>query len=282
MENWINLRQERDFGEKFNATFTFARQNFKNLFTCILFLGTPLMIVYTLLLTYVISGLKPESFDFIPIITYFAVAMLIAIIAQVWLTAISYSYIAEYLDGNRMITPKAVFNRALRNILPLIGGGIVSGLITFIGLFMLIIPGIYLGIALSFVTSIIVFEQSSIGNAISRSMTLIIGKWWSTLGLILVMGLVVVLMSLVFSIPQSIINLGSQLAGTAPNFTVGYVITSLINVIGNTLLYPLLYITIAFQYFNLVEHKESAGLKSEIDNIAQQQTTENKGNEGEY
>jgi len=64
MTEWINLREERDFGEKFNATFQFARQNFKNLSLSLLFLGAPLMIVGNLLVAYMQADMQIGTFDF--------------------------------------------------------------------------------------------------------------------------------------------------------------------------------------------------------------------------
>jgi len=284
MENWINLRQERDFGEKFNATFTFARQNLKKLFVVLLFLGSPLMIASTLLNGYLQTSLRELLLDgeFGGIIVYYGLIFGVSIIAQSWLNTITLCYIAEYLEGNRNISINSVFKRAGKKIALIIGANLITGIFVALGTMLFIVPGIYLIIALCFVNAIIIFEKISIMEAISRSINLIKENWFSTLGLLIIIAIVIMLMQMVFNIPLYIYIAVSSLSGQVPEFSIAYILTMIFATLGSALIYPLLYITIAFQYFNLVEHKESAGLKSEIDNIAQQQTTENKGNEGEY
>jgi hypothetical protein len=64
-------------------------------------------------------------------------------------------------------------------------------------------------------------------------------------------------------------------------FDWGTILTNMISTVGITLIYPLVFIAIGFQYFNLVERKESQGLKQQI-MMASQQTEATPKNEGEY
>jgi hypothetical protein len=286
MNEWINLREERDFGEKFNVTFQFARQNFKNLGLCILFLGTPLMILAGILtayfqMNYQVNGI--HSLDQIPsgffgYLTLFAIANFIA---YTWLLTITLAYIYEYLGGNRNITPGQVFSIAISKFGKISGASIVVGILTILGMVVLLIPGIYLAVALIFVSAIIFIEDDPTFEAITRSIRLIKGKWWSTFGLVFVMAFVVGLMQFVFSIPSLIIAIPKALHQQLQVFDIGSIIGQVITSIGTTLLYPLVFIAIAFQYFNLVERKESAGLKQQI-RMAGTQVDATPKNEGEY
>lgn len=286
MNEWINLREERDFGEKFNATFQFARQNFKNLGLCILILGTPLMILGGILTAYFQMNYQfnaIQRFDQIPsgFFGYFTLFAIANFIAYTWLFTVTLAYINEYLGGNRNITPGQVFSVAISKFGKITGASIVVGIITVLGMILLLIPGIYLGVALLFVSAIIFIEGDPTFEAITRSIRLIKGKWWSTFGLVFVMGFVVGLMQFVFSIPSLIIAIPKALHQQLMVFDIGSIIGQVITSIGTTLLYPLVFIAIAFQYFDLVERKESAGLKQQI-RMAGTQAEATPKNEGEY
>lgn len=286
MTEWINLREERDFGEKFNATFQFARQNFKNLSLSLLFLGAPLMIVGNLLVAYMQADLQIGNFDFTKGLpdgfwNLYLILIPVQLIVYSWLMAVTYSYIAEYLNGNREITTRQVFNRASQKIGKIIMSSIVMGIMLGFGFMLLIIPGLYLTVALAFVQVIIVVEDVPVLKSISRSISLIKGKWWSTFGLVVVMTIVVGLMQLVFTIPTYINLFVKGIHQNMLSFDAGTIITNVISTIGLSLLYPLLFVAIAFQYFNMVERHENKGLMNEIDMAGNQAETTLK-NEGEY
>ena len=130
----------------------------------------------------------------------------------------------------------------------------------------LLLPVFYLGLfyvmfALSLFHIIWVREEFGFFATLRRCFYLIWGKWWSTFGLIFVMGMIIGLMVIVFFIPQSFLNVSTLLTpnSTPPN--------DLLVVAANTLssmalimMYPLLFLALAFQYFNLVERKEGEGL----------------------
>lgn len=286
MTEWINLREERDFGEKFNATFQFARQNFKNLSLVLLFLGAPLLIVGNLIAAYMQADLQignvnysqglPDGFW-----TLYMVVVPVYLIAYSWLMTVTYAYVTEYLNGNRDITPGQVFRRASQKIVKIILSSIIIAIMVTFGFVLLVIPGIYLVVALTFVQAIILVEDAPVFKSISRSISLIKGKWWSTFGLVVVMSIVVGIMQLVFTIPMYINLFVKGLHQNLFSFDAGTIISNAFATLGMSLLYPLLFIAIAFQYFNMVERHESKGLMNEIDMAGKQAETAPK-NEGEY
>jgi hypothetical protein len=286
MSEWINLREERDFGTKFNATFQFARQNVKNLSLSLLLLGTPLMLASNLFVAYIQSDLQMNAMDYssgLPNGFWYMYMILIPVylLAYSWLMAVTYSYITEYLNGNRDITPGQVFKRTLKNIVKIVVAGIITTIITILAFFLLVIPGIYVAVAITFVNVIIIVEDGPVFGSISRSFSLIKGKWWSTFGLIFVMGLVAGIMQFAFAIPTYINVFTKTLHHNLFAFDAGTIISYAIASIGTTLLYPLVFIAIAFQYFNMVERHESRGLMNQIEMAGKQVETASK-NEGEY
>jgi len=283
MENSINLRVERSFSDKLNATFTFARQNFKQLAIVLLLLGFPLLVVGNLLMAYM-QGIQPEYMgrgmdEVINYITSVGLSMIVLFVAYFWLHLVTISYIAEYAAGNRNITPAAVLKRAYANLGKVLGAGIATGFMLLIAALFLVIPAIYLAIVLSLLVMVIVMEGDPLFEAISRCFYLIKGKWWSTFGLLFVMGIIVGIMQIVFTLPAYIVNFIRVMYHHIVSFDLITILTSIFSTIGVAFVYPLTFIALAFQYFNLVEMKESAGLKMEIEQSANT-TTEKQ--EGEY
>jgi len=283
MENSINLRVERSFSDKLNATFTFARQNFKQLAIVLLLLGFPLLVVGNLLMVYM-QGIQPDYMgrgmdEVINYITSVGLSMIVLFVAYFWLHLVTISYIAEYAAGNRNITPAAVLKRAYANLGKVLGAGIATGFMLLIAALFLVIPAIYLAIVLSLLVMVIVMEGDPLFEAISRCFYLIKGKWWSTFGLLFVMGIIVGIMQIVFTLPAYIVNFIRVMYHHIVSFDLITILTSIFSTIGVAFVYPLTFIALAFQYFNLVEMKESAGLKMEIEQSANT-TTEKQ--EGEY
>ncbi len=285
MTEWMNLREERDFGEKFNATFLFARQNVKNLGIILLLLGTPLLIAGNLFLAYFQVGVQTEAANFGTISSgiwgFYLLSIFVYLIGYTWLMTVTLVYMTEYAEGNREITLSRVFTRASGKLGKLIGANLLVTIIVGFASLLILIPGIFMFVALAFVPAIIVFEDDPVFEAISRSMSLIKTKWWSTFGLIIVISIVAGLMQIIFTIPNIIFSFTQILHQQLVTFSTASVIFQVLASIGTALLYPLVFIAIAFQYFNLVERKESEGLKQQIKMAGKQAETTPK-NEGEY
>lgn len=284
MENFINLRVERSFSDKLNATFTFARQNIKQLSIMLLLLGFPLLVAGNILQLYMQADLLQSLEDGygnfnLDYFANLALSISVLIIGYFWLHLITISYITEYADGNRNISPGAVMTRAFANLGKVLGAGIVTGIIVVIGFLFLLIPGIYLSVVLSLLTLVIVMEGDPLFEAISRCFYLIKGKWWSTFGLLFIMAIIVSMMQFAFNIPTTIITFTRAFHDELPTFDLTNILANIFSTLGVALIYPLTYIALAFQYFNLVELKESAGLKLEIEQSA---NTVAENQEGEY
>lgn len=71
----------------------------------------------------------------------------------------------------------------------LVLGQLISGLFIVVGILLLIIPGIYLGVALSFVSLLIVFEKMEFWPAIQYSIKIISKDWFSFFGFLFVLAL---------------------------------------------------------------------------------------------
>jgi hypothetical protein len=78
---------------------------------------------------------------------------------------------------------------ALRRLLTLIGAGFLAMLAVLIGLAALIIPGLWLIGSFTMVTAVIALEDAGPVAALRRSMYLVRGRWWPTVGFLILVGL---------------------------------------------------------------------------------------------
>jgi hypothetical protein len=78
---------------------------------------------------------------------------------------------------------------ALRRLLTLIGAGFLALLAVVVGLAALIIPGLWLIGSFTMVTAVIALEDVGPVAALRRSLTLVRGRWWPTVGFLILVGL---------------------------------------------------------------------------------------------
>lgn len=281
----IELRRTRDFGEKFNATFEFIRQNYKGFMPAVLYISIPLIVIGMVIANYYSNfvmyknigefGSENAIAPFISSLFGFVGIAYIFIVAGYLInTSLVYNYMKLYMirDNPTSITVKELWDESKKYIGSIFVASILIGIVVVIGMVFLIIPGVYLAVVLSLLISVIIFEDKSIGDAFSRCFLLIKDKWWSTFGLIFVASILQGTMGLIFSIPDMIINVtillhrDGDLLADPPMWQKGAVVlTSCISAIGTGLLTCISFIAIAFQYFNLVERREATGLMNKIE-----------------
>lgn len=166
--------------------------------------------------------------------------------------------------------------------------GQTAGII--LGIFLVYGVLFYMAVAFSLFFIIWLRERRGFFASLRRCFTLIWGKWWSTFGLIMVMGIIVGMLAMVvFGLTTLISSPFAALsaAGAEPSRLLA-VVAGCLNSTALLALYPLLLLAIAFQYFNLVERKEGeslAGLVAQLGSSAPQTpaaTPLRPDDEGEY
>src|SRR3546814_16953489 len=93
---------------------------------------------------------------------------------------------------------------------------------------------------------------------------------------------IVSIIGFAFQIPLLLISFFKELLQweNGNSMQVIIIAASIIGILGETLLYCMLHISLAFQYFNLVERQESIGLLRKIDSLGPNHDFNN--NEGDY
>ena len=305
----IQLFQQRDFGDKINVTFQYVTQNFRSLGLALLYIVGPVALVAG-----IASGVMQSNlFDLAkssagadassdPTAVFrmmgtvfspaFALAGLFSLLAVLVVSLATYAHMnvygrktAQRLETSQEPVPISVAE-VWEEMQPHIGRAIVvsvlSSVVTVVAALFFVLPGIYVGIVFSLAMAVVVFERADFGQTWNRCFTLIRDKWWSTFGLLIVMGIISGLVGLIFTLPAGIISflIGSKLLPDVSGFWV--VVGNVLATVGGTLLRSLIYIALGFQYTNLVERQEGRGLLSAIDSIGTNPTQSRSSDEETY
>jgi MFS family permease len=305
----IQLFQQRDFGDKINATFQYITQNFRSLSLSLLYIVGPVALVAG-----IASGIMQSNlFDLAklsgdadsgsdPTAAFrmmqnvfspaFGIAALFSLLAILVVSLATYAHMKVYgrKTAQRMETSQEpvpisvaeVWEEMQAHIGRALVVSVLSSIVTVVATFFFVLPGIYVGIVFSLAIAVVVFESTDFSQTWNRCFTLIRDKWWSTFGLLIVMGIISGLVGLVFTLPAGVISflIGSKLLPDVGGFWV--VVGNVLATVGGTLLRSIIYIALGFQYTNLVERQEGRGLLSAIDSIGTNPTQSRSSNEETY
>ncbi len=281
----VEFYKKRQFGEKINATFYFIRENAWPYLKVQMMISGPILLIANIIINQSAFDFFGFTGDFtanmmIDIFQLYGMVLLMAIVTTTIMPAVTYGYMVAYQDNDPSdITVAKVVSGFSNRFFNILGFNILFYIVVIIGFFFFILPGIFLAVVLTLGTSIIVFEKNNPIDAFGRSFTLIRGKWWSTFGILFVMTIIGYIISMFFGLPRTILfgmkmftsfedtgDFGG-IAEMSDTDQVLNILFSVFETFGNILLYSLSYIAIAFQYFNLVERRESRGLVAKIEQM---------------
>lgn len=293
MQNNFEFREERNFSQKINGVFDFLRQNYQYLGRGLLFIALPILLFSGAVLAFATaemvrnqSALQTENAtNPLAIFTsgayaetlymYLVRAIIPILLNQTIVATVVYSYVVFYQkNGNDgQITVEMLIGEVKKNFLTVLVSNLGINLMVILAALFFLIPAIYIAIPLAFLVIVRLVENLSFGKAMSRCFELLKNEWWNTVGLILVIYIIQSVVSFVFQVPatayqttQMITSL-SQSRNFEPDFL--YTVLLTIGVVGDQLVYTLMFLVISVQYFNLVEKREAKGLLSRIDSIGQ-------------
>jgi ribosomal protein L40E len=113
-------------------------------------------------------------------------ALATAIIGQFWLQGAVVFAVEDARDGVFDASTREIFGRVVPLLGTLVVAGLHAGLGVGVGLFLLIVPGLFLLTIWSMVAPVIVLERSDVLGAFGRSRALVRGSGFRVFGLILV------------------------------------------------------------------------------------------------
>lgn len=297
----INLFQARDFGETFNVTIKFLRQNFKSFFKSLIFIAGPLFLLSTLFGIYyqttVNSGGTLNSFAMLANIfnwKYF-VTLFLSLLAGLTLMGTTFSYLICYnKNGPGNVNTSDVASLFIKNIGKIVGGffllllliviigfgaffiigliasihtaiAILMGFIVVIGLLILGPPFIW-----QFSTFYLpmMHDEDSVINSLSRIREVMRGEFWWTWLLMVCNYIMVIIISMVILVPQLIYTVVIVLSGSVQGYSsLSFIIVSSVCTFLASFIYSIYYLVNAFHYYSLAEKKEGIGLMERINEI---------------
>lgn len=185
----INLREERDFGDKLNATFYFIKTNFKPLSKALLLYVTPVALAAGIFsglfqartlqrmtgdTTYSTYG-EYAFFNQIASVQYL-LSMFFTLVSFFVLSLAVSSFMVAYQDEEGEVEQATVWEHIKRNLVPVIYSGVAIAVVTFLSFFLLGF-GIYLGIVMSLFVIVMVREELGFIETVERCFYLIKGNW---------------------------------------------------------------------------------------------------------
>jgi hypothetical protein len=272
-----DLRQRRDVGELINFTFDFLRENLRPLGRCIVRICGPAIVIASVLLGYMYysdeSGTTIGLWGFVyglfflgwkSVVTAIALLLLVTILLSTVISA----YVILRERGDNDVTVDAVWRMTSANYGRATFSVVVVALFTALGAATFIIPGIYLAITFSMIVTAQIAEDLSLGDAISRCTRLIKENWWSTAGLLFVIGIVAMFLSYGPMFSYYIITLLAEFVELSPPvFNVLRMVVQVLAMAFQLLLLALGILASALNYFNLVEGRDGVGLLAKIEQI---------------
>lgn len=309
----IQLFQQRDFGDKINVTFQYITQNFRSLGLALLYIVGPVALLAGIATGVFQSNMldlgnmakngdydsdNPFGAGYAMALSFFSPAfwftMLFTLLAILVVSLVTYAHMKVYarktspgtLALNQPGPVDISVTEVWEEMQPLIGRSFVisvlGSIITFVAALFFFIPGIYVGIVMSLALAVTTFEGTDFGQTWNRCFALIRDKWWSTFGLIFVMGLISGVVGLLFTLPAGILSflITAKLLPDMSGFWL--ILGNVVATVGSTLLRSLIYVAVGFQYTNLVERQEGRGLLSAIDSIGTAPTQPRASDEGTF
>ena len=216
-----------------------------------------------------VSGGNPST-DFTTFgITYF-VTIISSLFASLMISIVTLESVRLYVEHGTDYTVEMVWAETRKDFLRLFFANIGIFLVVLVSMLFLIIPGIYFAVVCSLLTVAIVQERSGFFKSLKRVMKLIGGSWWLTFGLLIVFGIIIMILAMIVSIPQTALTFWfmfhgmEDLGGTVVRtlFILSGIVYSFVYVI-----YSIPTIGMYVHFFSLVEKNEGQGLLEKIEEI---------------
>jgi hypothetical protein len=280
----IELRKVRDFGQNFNDTFVFLRQNIKPLLKSFFAICGLFMLGHAIangiyqshsfgVFDEIFKGGRRRSnypatspYAGIFSLEYF-LTILFMFLTYVSMKTVLGAYFKYYLENNGEqpgidqiweIFRRYFFRVALYSI--------PVAILTILGFCLCLLPGLYLWVVWVPFSLVVVIEDTTFNGAFNRCFEIVRENFWISLAIYVVAYLIFYMSSGVISIVVGIIvGAATYLTTESVGATAG-IVTSFLNIFSFIFYIPF-FVSAAFQYFNLVEQKDGTGILSRIDSI---------------
>ncbi|MEO9803391.1 MAG: hypothetical protein ABJF04_09100 [Reichenbachiella sp.] len=279
--NRINFKQERDLGATLQDASTFIKQNFVKIMKPTLIVAIIPMLIGTFFMVtamqtmYSDIGAMSDPLEMYSNMAGMVPAYFLIMIAYVIAYIMFIAYIKLYAAGQEDITLSDLTPILKSKALSLTFSWIALVILMYVGMFLCLIPGIYLGVVFAHFFVISIIEESGFGATWKRSFFLIKDNWWSSFGLYIVTYLIAIGIMIVVYIPTYSIMAMELFSAAKENDP-----AQMMNTMSTTMSYimPFYYlialvmmllfaVVSSLRYYSLVEIKDGTGEKELIDQI---------------
>lgn len=279
----MELRKLRNFSDNINDTFQFIKQEFKPLLGCYVAICGIFIV-----LSSVISGLyqRDSMVGFMRIfkgldyqqrglgdvfnLNYFLILFL-GTLSYVIMHIVIAVYFKLYVQKGK-VSPmiEEVWKATLRFIVPIFFYSIIYGIITFISVFFCLVPFFYFAVVFAPFTLIYVVEEVSFTDGFSRCFSLIRDNYWESLGIYFISYIIYFIASFVIGLVVSVFAGGISYLTTKDLTAVAGIFSGTLNIFTH-IFYVIFAVSVALNYYNLVEHLDGSGLLERLDNLGSKQ-----------
>jgi hypothetical protein len=275
----IEFRKIRDFGENINDSLVFIKQNYKGLLAsffaiCGVFLLCRSIFngIYQSKYFGIFDQLRkginsPErTWTSIFPIEYF-LTILFTWLSFTAMNTVLGSYIKIYVEQDGLKpTIEQIWELFKKYFLKILMYSVPVSLLIMAGFVFCLAPGVYLGVVLMPFSLVIIIEDADFGKAFGRCFEIIRGNFWLSLAIYFVA-------AIIYSFGGAIVSMiVGAIAGIAAFFTTNSIgatagiVTSIFGVF-SSIFYIIFFVSLAFQYFSLVEKRDGTGILQRIESI---------------
>jgi len=263
--NYQNPKPEFDVGRVINRTFAAIKNNFLSFFLAsLIIMGIPMFLIGLMPVFMGAGGMLDgdtinEAY-FASFMIMTGLTVIAAIIGSIILQgALIYGAIADF--NGRKAPFSECMSMALKYFFPLLGLGILVGLGTMLGILLFIIPGLFIALGWAIAAPVLIVEEQSITESISRSWSLTQGyKRWVLLIFVIFMVISVVIstvlsaFTLIAGDPTTV-----MLEGGTPSFRILNSLFTALAQAGSTMISAT---GVAAIYYEIRQIKEGVGAES--------------------
>src|SRR2546422_276121 len=203
------ISRELSLGENISKTFEVYRREFAKYFVLFAIVGVIVQVVTTLAQQAIVLPTLPVNPTSEQVSSWFAALFgaFFLLIGAIFIVNIVFSTIAEgsaiKLASEQITKGEANLGAAIKlaisRLLSIWALSIIVVIIVFLGTLALVVPGIILAIMFSLALPVLLIENKGVTESMGRSRQLVSHRWGKTFGTFLVLGIIVLIASLIFS-----------------------------------------------------------------------------------
>lgn len=274
MEENIEFRKVRSFGDLVGDSFIFVTRNWKPLlksyYSICGFFVLGAIVTGILQQNKVISLVNSGAIYQSPYSFWgweSALSFIFALLSFISLSITVLSFISLYNEkGNVAPSVEEVWAYFKYFFFRLLGAHILLGLLLIFALVCIVVPAIYLWPVTSVILAVMVFENASIGYSFDRAFRLIKSQWWITFGAFFVTALIVYAGTIMLVMPVSFLTGARMATGGFKSSLTGVMVMTVIQYLCQVF-WVLLFVVISLAYFSLAERIDGSGLRERINSI---------------